>query len=133
LPALAAFDAENFGDDRGRLLALLLEETKSAYWLTSPQGPRGYAMVFPGAVGVRFGPCVARDREAAADLLTAALVDFPDHDVTVGTASMNAAGVAMLESRGLTRTPPSLRMIYGQPASVGKPEAVYAIANGAMG
>lgn len=132
LPAIAAFDHEHFGDDRGRLLKLLLAQAKAAYALRDHRQIRGYAFVVASRLGTRIGPWVARDAEAAETLLQSILTDWPDTAIALGTPSPNHAAVALLESHGFARVPSSYRMVYGR-QSAGHPEKIFAIGNGAMG
>ena len=133
LAEVRAFDGEYFGDDRGRLLDLLLGEARAAYWLRADREVRGYAMVLPSAQGVRLGPWVAVDREAAQLLLQSILESLPDTSVVLGVPGVNRQAIGILEAGGFSRTPSSYRMIHGERAACGDPGKIYAIANGAVG
>jgi ribosomal protein S18 acetylase RimI-like enzyme len=133
MPAVTRFDADCFGDDRSRLLKLMLEDAIAAYVSRSLDRVDGYAIVQSSAVGLRIGPWVASDQEQAAELLNAVMRDFVDTKLVVGVPSPTVDAVVLLESLGFTRTPSCLRMVYGQHAVAGRPERIYGIANGAMG
>ena len=133
LPAVRAFDVEYFGDDRGRLLGLLFRMSRAACWLRTGREVCGYAMVLPSAWGVRLGPWVAVDRDTAGSLLGSILLGLPATTVVVGIPGVNCKAVELVEGCGFSRTPSSLRMVYGDRAARGCPGRIYAIANGATG
>ena len=133
LPAVAAFDAEHFGDDRARLLTLLFQRAKAAYGLHKGGQMRGYALAAPSRIGIRIGPWLAVDCRAAETLLLSILADWPDTGVILGVPGPNSEATALLESYGFKRLPPSCRMIHGRRAAAGCPESIFAIANGALG
>ena len=133
LPAIATFDASYFGDDRRRLLGLLFEQARAAYWLRAGGEMRGYAFVLPSTQGVRVGPWVATDDDAAETLWRVIHAEWSDEAILLGIPDVNHSATALLKSWGFTSTPSSLRMAYGPSNGVGRPERVFAIANGAMG
>jgi ribosomal protein S18 acetylase RimI-like enzyme len=133
LPALLAFDADHFGDERDRLLKLLFTQARAAYWLPESRPTRGYAFVAPSHWGIRIGPWVAADRQAAETLLQSILGDWAGTTIALGVPAPNRDAVELLESYGFMRSPSCLRMICGERIAVGRPENIYAIANGAMG
>jgi ribosomal protein S18 acetylase RimI-like enzyme len=133
LPTIAAFDAEYFGDDRGRLLALLYRDSKTAYWLQEGRGATGYAFATSSSEGVHLRPWVAKDRRAAETLLQSILAEWPSATAILGVPSVNSRAVELLESCGFERAPSCRRMVFGERAGAGRPENVFAIANGAMG
>lgn len=133
LHAAAALDRAGFGDDRGRLLEMLLELACGAYSARVNGRVEGYAMALPSAAGVRLGPAVAASPAVASELLDSVLADFPDLAIVVGVPSVNRATVALLEERGFAPAPSSLRMQWGAAEAEGESEKLVAIANGAMG
>ena len=133
LPVLQTFDQGCFGDDRSRLLGLLFTQAAAVYGTRRHGALSGYAMVLPGATGVRLGPWCAADREAGDELLQTVLADYYDSIVVVGVPEVNRVAVGLLESHGFGRTPSSLRMIRGERAAESEPGKLLAIANGAMG
>jgi ribosomal protein S18 acetylase RimI-like enzyme len=133
LPEVAAFDAGHFGDERPRLLELLFGQAKAAYGVRAHSEMRGYVLVLPARQGVRVGPWVADDEQAARTLLEAVLADTADEPVAVGVPGVNKSAAALLESSGFRRSDPCLRMIRGPIAGAGQPQNIYGIANGAMG
>ncbi len=133
LPEVAAFDRPRFGDDRGRMLALLLADAEAAFQLRREGALAGYAMLRATASGLVIGPWVAVDRTAAAALLGAALARCGDADVTLGLPAACSNGQQLLAEHSFTATPSSFRMVRGEVAVRGEPASVYAIASGAIG
>lgn len=133
LPALASFDAQRFGDDRSRLLALLLAAARAAFRVPARGALAGYLMVLEGARGLRVGPWVADEPEAARELLSAAVAGAAGRVVTLAVPGPNRAARELLCDAGFRETPSSLRMVRGPAQGDGRPEAVYALANGAVG
>ena len=133
LPTIAAFDARHFGAERGRLLTLLFRHAKAAYRLRGQRGVRGYAFATPSPDGVRLGPFVAEDSQAAESLLESILADSRLTTIAVGVPGANDAAIELLDGHGFQRTPSSFRMVFGERVAAGRPDNVFAIANGAMG
>jgi GNAT superfamily N-acetyltransferase len=133
LPAVTSFDAARFGDDRTRLLPLLLARARAAFRVPRRGAPAGYLMLFPGAHGPRIGPWVAEEPQAAHDLLRAALASASGTAVTLAVPGPNRVAQEMAHAAGFSETPSSLRMVRGPAAGGGRPETVYALANGAVG
>jgi hypothetical protein len=133
LPAVAAFDAPRFGDDRSRLLPLLLGRARSAFRVPRRGAIAGYLMALPGRHGTRIGPWVADAPEAGRDLLQAALASAATAAVTLAVPGPNVIARQILLDAGFRETPSSLRMVHGEARGAGRPETVYALANGAVG
>jgi ribosomal protein S18 acetylase RimI-like enzyme len=133
LPALVAFDAAYFGDQRGQLLELLYQQATATYWVSGDGAVRGYAFTAPSTLGVRLGPCVAADRPAAELLVQAVMADWPGTTIVLGVSDLNDGAIALFESHGFERAPSSFRMVYGLHDGAGRHANVFAIANGAMG
>jgi ribosomal protein S18 acetylase RimI-like enzyme len=133
LAAIAAFDAPCFGDDRSGVLRLFFERAERGFSVMHDGRPTGYLMVLRSDLGLRIGPCVAADPYAAEALLTASLGVAVGEPITVGVPEPNRAAQEILERLGFEPTPPSLRMVRGPRAAEGRPDLVFAIANGAVG
>jgi ribosomal protein S18 acetylase RimI-like enzyme len=133
LPAVAAFDAEFFGEARARLLGLLLAQARGSHLLRTGGQVRGYALAVPSRFGLRIGPWVAEDAAAAGPLLRSMLAEWPDATVILALPGVNRSALALLDSFGFHRRPSSFRMVRGPSVAFGRPEHIYAIANGAMG
>jgi GNAT superfamily N-acetyltransferase len=133
LPAVAAFDEPRFGDDRSRLLPLLLGRARLAFRVPRRGAIAGYLMALPGRHGMRIGPWVAEEPEAARDLLLAALASARSGSVTLAVPGPNTAARTIVLDAGFRETPSSLRMLCGEVRGAGRPDAVYALANGAVG
>lgn len=132
-PGVCAFDRDHFGDDRGRLLAILMEHAAARYWLPGPGGIRGYALVFRSQNAARVGPCVAVDADAAERLWRAILGEWGTMTIKLGLPQPNEAARALFQELGFRATPGCLRMVLGARVAAGKPERIYGIANGAFG
>ncbi len=133
VPAVTRFDAEQFGADRGRLLERLFEQADSVFVLRAGEAVRGYALARSSRTGMRVGPCVAADREAADWLLGSVLADCHGYAVALGTPCVNGQAIELIAAYGFSPAPSSHRMIHGERAGDGCPGAIYAIADGAMG
>ncbi|MGB2984381.1 MAG: GNAT family N-acetyltransferase [Phycisphaerae bacterium] len=133
LPEVAVFDARYFGDDRRRLLGMFFEYARTAYQVRAGGALRAYAMALPCAFGVRIGPWVAQDRDAAHAVLQSVLTDVQGKTVCLGVLSVNREAVELLASLGFERTPSSFRMVHGEACGCGEPERIFAIGGGAMG
>ncbi len=133
LPALAAFDAEHFGDERKRLLELLFRQATATYWLPDGGEVRGYAFTVPSSLGVRLGPCVAADARATETLVQSVIADRVGTTIVLGVSGLNRGAIALFESRGFERCPSSFRMVCGRRDTAGHHENIVTIANGAMG
>lgn len=134
LVAAAAFDRAAFGDDRARMLRLFLDRAEQAIAVKVGGELAGYAMVFRTDRGLRLGPCVAADARAAEELLRAALAAVAaGEEITLGVPGPNTAAREILRRLGFEPTAPSLRMVRGPAAADGRPDRIFAIANGAVG
>jgi ribosomal protein S18 acetylase RimI-like enzyme len=133
IPAIASFDAPHFGDDRNRLLALLLAKARATFRVPRRGAIAGYLMVLPGVHGLRIGPWVAEGPQAARELLQAAVAFVGDQTMTLAVPGPNRLGQDMVREAGFGETPSSLRMVRGAAAGRGRPENIYALANGAIG
>lgn len=133
LDAVAALDLEAFGDDRRRMVRLLFARAEQAIAVQRGDGLGGYLMLLRSDLGLRIGPCVARDAAAAASLLRAALATGVGKTITVGVPAPNPAARLLLGRLGFAPTPSSLRMVRGPRVAAGRLEHLVAIANGAVG
>lgn len=133
LAAVAAYDAPRFGDDRSRVLRHLLALSQAAYRVPARGAIAGYVMVQPSTSGVRIGPWVADDIDAASELLHAALDRARGRRAIVALPGVNDAGQALLTSSGFAPAPPSLRMVRGPAGGAGRPACIFGLASGAFG
>ena len=133
LPTLAAFDAEHFGDERKRLLELLFRQATATYWLPDGGTIRGYAFTVPSSLGVRLGPFVAVDEQAAEALLRAMIAGRTGTTVVLGVSGLNRGAIDLFESYGFEHSPSCCRMVYGRRGGASRHANIFAIANGAMG
>jgi hypothetical protein len=129
----APFDLPRFGDDRSRMLRLLFSKSESAFHVKPEGRVAGYVLLSPTTTGVHLGPCVAVNDKTASLLIEAALFAGQGRAVTLGIPDTNPAGLHLLRCLGFEETPPSIRMVRGERQAAGLPEAIYAIAHGAIG
>jgi len=129
----APFDLPRFGDDRSRMLRLLLSQSEAAFQTESAGKTVGYALLSPTNTGVHLGPCVAVDGSRASLLVDAALFVGQGRVLTLGIPSTNPTGLDLFRRLGFEETPPSIRMVRGKQRASGLPETIFAIAHGAIG
>ena len=130
---VAGLDRQTFGDDRARLMSLVLPHAAASLVAGDTGEPRGYAMVIPAGDGVSFGPCVAYDAATASALLRACLAACVGAAVTGGCLEDNPAAAEAFLAMGFRETEPSLRMVRGPAEARGRPLQTFAIASGAVG
>ncbi|MGD8451506.1 MAG: GNAT family N-acetyltransferase [Phycisphaerae bacterium] len=133
LRTVAEFDAEHFGDDRGRLLSRLLQDGHGAWWVPDGGSVASYVITSASQHGVRLGPGVATTPAAAEALIDTVVSEFADAPILAGVPAVNREAIELLTARGFASKPSCRRMVYGEGACGGTPEHVLAIANGAMG
>jgi hypothetical protein len=133
LARAAALDLTSFGDDRLRLLTLLLTHAHAAFAVVRGAHIAGYAMVLPTALGYGLGPCVAEDGAAARELFGACLAACAGMTVTFGALAANTGASEMAGELGFATTAPSVRMVWGERIATARPELLFAIGNGAVG
>lgn len=129
-----AYDRDGFGDDRRRLLESIMKIAPAAFCLRCSNGAiAGYAATLPSTVGVRLGPCVADDTDAAAKLIDAVLSVCRGMPVLTAVPDANPAAVELMISRGFRTVGSCPRMRLGPPAAESDPDKLVAIAYGAIG
>jgi len=121
-----ALDLEAFGADRRLLLEALAREGDAA----CRRGAHAFAR--PGRTSFHFGPCVARDDEAASDLVSWCLATHAAEDVTWDILATNSKARALARARGFEPVRPLVRMARrgegGGPALPVDDHLVYATA-----
>ena len=133
LPEIARCDLPAFGDDRGRLLGLLLERAEAAFGVPGGDGVAGYALVIRTLGGAHVGPLVAGEPSVAADLLNACLAASAGKLVTLDVPEPNRDAVRLVRDLGFEETAPCLRMVWGERRAAGDPSGNFALATGATG
>ena len=126
-------DMPRFGDDRGKLLALLFRNRIAAYRIPHAGTILGYLFVQASAAGCWLGPWIADSVDMARELLSAALSATRPKPVIVALPGANPKGAAMLDASGVQRIPSSLRMVRRPTAARGRPQYVYGLGGGAIG
>jgi GNAT superfamily N-acetyltransferase len=121
-------DREIFGADRGRLLKALAFENPDFALVAEQQGEiAGYAFGRRGTVADHLGPWVARDANAAADLLDEFLRRSRREAVFVDALKARRIVGELLPARGFTVSRPLTRMVRGPNNYPGRPELLCAI------
>jgi ribosomal protein S18 acetylase RimI-like enzyme len=133
LPEIARCDLPAFGDDRGRLLGLLVERAEAAFEVPGGDGLAGYALVITTLGGVHVGPLVADEPQVAAGLLAACLASAAGRIVTIDVPEPNRDAVRLVRELGFEETAPCLRMVWGERRAAGDPSRNFALATGATG
>lgn len=133
LDAVADLDRAAFGDDRARLLRLLVPCAEAGFVVERDGRVAGYVLAIPTTAGVHVGPCVAADPDVAVELWSAALRAARGRSVTAGIPAPNQAGGELLRSLGFTPRPSSVRMVRGPVTAGGLVGCVFAIGSGAFG
>lgn len=133
LDAAARLDRTAFGDDRARLLRLLLPHAEAGFVVEREGHLAGYVFVIPTTAGVHVGPCVAVDPDVAMELWGAALRAARGRSVTAGIPAPNRTASDVLRSLGFRPKPSSVRMVRGPVAPSGMVGCTFAIGSGAFG
>ena len=109
----AAIDREAFGADRAPLLRALagIEATSIAR--------AGFAMGRAGSTASYFGPCVARSKDAARDLLAGFLAKHGDESIYWDILAANGDAIELARGNGFERARELMRMSM---AGVDNPE-----------
>lgn len=130
---IAALDRRVFGDDRSRLLSLVLPHAASSAVLGESDDARGFVLAIPAGDGVTLGPCVAEDANGAAALLRACLRRRVGGPVTAGCLESNPQAADLFLDLGFRETAPSVRMVRGDGAATAGTTDAFAMAHGAVG
>ncbi len=130
---LVDFDAERFGDRRDRLLNGVLHRAIATCILRSGTRIRAYAVLFPSSQGLRIGPWLAEDRDAAIHVLKGVLGFLRESQVITAVPGVNHDSIDLLRTLGFVPSPSSIRMVWGKVTGIGRPDQIYAIGQGAMG
>lgn len=127
---VAVFDAERFGADRSRLLALLLAEKANRGWLLRDErgGARGYAILKVSEVACEIGPAVAAHGDAAAAraLLAGALAATPSGPLELAIPAVNRDALFAARELGFADAFTARTMRWGRDAHAGDPAAIVA-------
>ncbi|MFN7936180.1 MAG: GNAT family N-acetyltransferase [Bryobacteraceae bacterium] len=117
-------DLEAFGADRSALLRAL--NRNEVYVLPG----RGFAMARPGRRAWQFGPCVAKDDEAAGELLAGFLAAHGDEPSLFDICDENEAAVRIARAAGYEPIRHLMRMYRGDAAlsQVASGPSIYALA-----
>ncbi len=133
LPALAAYDTQVFGADRGRLLAALHGRCPLLAFVAGELGNvTGFTLARDGRLATQIGPVVADDERTAQSLLSAALsrVEGP---VFIDVPDCHVAILTWLGSLGFTTQRQFTRMLLGRDTPLDDPRRIFAIAGPELG
>jgi GNAT superfamily N-acetyltransferase len=131
---VVAYDRAGFGDDRGRLLVSMMNIAPVTFCLRRDNGAvAGYAAALPSVAGLRLGPCVADDADAAATLLDSVLSVSRGIPIVTAVPDVHPTAVELMISRGFRTVGSCPRMRLGPPAGESDPDKLVAIAYGAIG
>jgi len=119
-------DTNAFGADRTRLLQKLRQQGKL---FTNPDA---YVLTRPGRVSAYLGPCVARGREAARDVLVQAVSDSETNGTFWDLLPSNRGAVELAGELGFSPQRHLVRMFRGEELR-SRDELIYAIAGFELG
>ncbi|HEX5412020.1 MAG TPA: GNAT family N-acetyltransferase [Terriglobia bacterium] len=121
-------DREIFGADRSSLLRSLAAENPDFALAAEREGEiAGYTFGRRGTLADHLGPWMARDGEAAAELLDEFLMCSKRESVFVDALKQRRMASEMLLARGFKVSRPLTRMVRGPNAYPGRPEMLCAI------
>lgn len=127
-------DRRAFGASRAGLLERLAADAPEYAWvLDGDRGLRGYTFGRHGHVREHLGPMIARDQEAARELLQSCLAAIPERAVFMDVPDDQQAFRMFLLAAGFAVERPFLRMYRGELTARGQPSLIYAIAGPEFG
>jgi GNAT superfamily N-acetyltransferase len=132
LEAIRSLDETAFGATRIELLAGLLDCGRG-YVVGDRASPRGYGLSRSGREAEYIGPVVARDANAAEQIVAALLAGLAGRQVFWDIPGGNPDAAAMAEELGFTVARRLTRMCLGEVAHTGRAELVYAAAGFELG
>ena len=131
VPAVAALDVAAFGAERQFLLEnFSSREPRLAF--VAEKDVKGFVLARPGRLATQIGPLIAADEDAAAALLSAALISTSG-PVFLDLADRWSELARMLQQRGFTVQRPYLRMGMRRHAPFGDPARTFVIAGPEFG
>jgi GNAT superfamily N-acetyltransferase len=126
-PALCAYDAAVFGNDRGQILARMRGRLPPADLMARRNGRIvGMLLGRDGRTASHLGPLIAEDDEVAKALLARALSQIGG-TVYVDTADAKPGVRAFLEAAGFSVQRPFTRMLLGRETSLDDVARTYAV------
>lgn len=126
-PALCAYDAAIFGNDRSAILARLRGRLPPAELVARRDGRIvGMLLGRDGRTASHLGPLIAEDDEAAQALLARALSQI-ERTIYIDVADAKSGVRAFLENAGFTVQRPFTRMLLGRDESFDDVARTYAV------
>jgi len=133
-PALAAYDRDIFGADRGRLLAHLAGRLPQAALIAERDGRIvGFVNGRDGRVMNQLGPLVAEDEPTARALLARGLAAIAPSPVAIDLADRHQTLGGWLAGLGFAAERPLTRMIHERDAAFDDPARLFAVAGPELG
>jgi GNAT superfamily N-acetyltransferase len=133
-PALAAYDRDIFGADRGRLLAHLAARLPPAALIAERDGRIvGFVNGRDGRVMNQLGPLVAEDEPTARALLARGLAAIAPSPVAIDLADRHQTLGGWLVGLGFAAERPLTRMIHERDAAFDDPARLFAVAGPELG
>jgi len=130
LERICELDRRYFGLDRSQKLKRVQHDFPELCFKASKGGVFfGYVMAKPGASNVRIGPwiCDPKHGEYAEPLLNALSSAVAGRKLWVGVPELNKASLKIIQARGFTQMPSSLRMSYGAHKKVEDTSGIFGI------
>ena len=116
LDQVTKLDRRYFGFDRTQKLKRILHDFPELCFSASKGGDiRGYIMAKPGASNLRIGPwiCDSKYIELAEPLFNALTSKAEGSKIWIGLPEFNKKSIKIVEGKGFTQMPASLRMCLG--------------------
>ncbi len=130
LTAVSELDRRYFGLNREHVLLRVHYDFPALCFVADDAGElAGFIMARLGETTVRVGPWISDPEkpEVAEALFDALSSKVSGQRLWVGVPESNAMSSSILEARGLSRNPPSLRMYHGQRVEVGDIKGIFGI------
>ncbi len=130
LEQVAKLDRRFFGLDRSQKLKRVQHDFPDLCFKASKESEiHGFIMAKPGVSNVRVGPwiCDPKRPEFVEPLLNALSSKVDGHKLWIGIPEGNRASVKIIEVKGFTQMPSSLRMSYGAHKKVEDVSGIFSV------
>ena len=130
LQKVATLDRRFFGLDRTQKLRRVQHDFPDLCFKASKGGEvRGFIMAKHGVSNVRVGPwiCDPKFSDIAEPLFNALTSKVERQKIWIGIPEFNKHSIKIVEGKGYTKTPASLRMCYGECKKVENVPGIYSI------
>ena len=127
-PHVLELDRDAFGADRRTMLEWMFAGAPEAAWVLPREGElAGFVFGRHGFNFQHIGPVIAKDTDAACQLVSAALETQRGKAVILDAAHHSSEWLNWLEAAGFREQRPFVRMLRGKGSLPGKPEHQFAI------